>query len=61
LIGLIHKGESRYKPNDLQEMDLREMGHSISQHGLSDLPWQLSGETIAQTPPAPIAKDRHMP
>jgi len=29
------------------------MGRLISQYGLPDLPWQLSGETIAQmTPPA---------
>jgi GNAT superfamily N-acetyltransferase len=35
----------------LQEIDLREMGRLISQYGLSDLPWQLSAETIAQTTP----------
>jgi GNAT superfamily N-acetyltransferase len=31
----------------LHEIDLREMGRLILQHGLPDLPWQLSGETIA--------------
>lgn len=37
----------------LQEVDLREMGRLISIHGLPDLPWQLSGESIAQmNPPA---------
>jgi ribosomal protein S18 acetylase RimI-like enzyme len=37
----------------LQEIDLREMGKLISQHGLLDLPWQLSAESIAQmNPPA---------
>jgi GNAT superfamily N-acetyltransferase len=39
--------------SDLQEIDLRKMGRLISQHGWSDLPWQLSGESIAQmNPPA---------
>ena len=37
----------------LHEIDLREMGRLILQHGLPDLPWQLSGETIALlNPPA---------
>jgi hypothetical protein len=34
-------------------IDLREAGSVISQHGLTDLPWQLAGETIAHlNPPA---------
>jgi ribosomal protein S18 acetylase RimI-like enzyme len=48
LIGLIHKDGAEYETNDLQEIDLREMARLISQHGLPDLPWQLSAETIAQ-------------
>ena len=53
LIGLIHRDGPKLKTGDLQEIDLREMGRLISQHGLPDLPWQLSAETIAQmTPPA---------
>lgn len=37
----------------LEEIDLREMGRLILQHGLPDLPWQLSGESIALlNPPA---------
>jgi GNAT superfamily N-acetyltransferase len=37
----------------LEEIDLLSAGHFISQYGLSDLPWQLAGETIAHlTPPA---------
>jgi ribosomal protein S18 acetylase RimI-like enzyme len=40
-------------PSDLAEVDLREVGAAVSRYGLPDLPWQLSGETIAQlTPPA---------
>src|SRR5512145_979069 len=55
LIGFICK--SRNAPDGeksaLHEIDLREMGQLISQHGLADLPWQLSGESIAQmNPPA---------
>jgi ribosomal protein S18 acetylase RimI-like enzyme len=38
---------------DLQQIDLREMSQLISQYGLPDLPWQLSGESIVQmNPPA---------
>jgi hypothetical protein len=38
---------------DLIEIDLREVGAAITRFGLPDLPWQLSGETIAQlVPPA---------
>jgi hypothetical protein len=36
----------------LEEIDIREMGCLISLYGLSDLPWQISAETIAlQMPP----------
>lgn len=53
LIGLIRKEAVENGKNDLQEIDLREMGSLVSEHGLQDLPWQLSGETIAQlNPPA---------
>ena len=56
---LIGFAENEKSPNTvrpashLQEMDLREMGRLILQHGLPDLPWQFSGETIALlNPPA---------
>jgi ribosomal protein S18 acetylase RimI-like enzyme len=53
LIGLICKDALDEEQSTLQEIDLREMGRLISQHGLMDLPWQLSGESIAQmNPPA---------
>ena len=53
LIGLIRKDAAEKELEPLQEIDLREIGRLISQHGLSDLPWQLSGESIAQmNPPA---------
>jgi len=47
------KDEDQNEKSDLQEIDLREIGKLISQHGLPDLPWQLSAESIAQmNPPA---------
>jgi len=37
----------------LQEIDIQEMAMTVTVHGLKDLPWQLSGVTLAQhTPPA---------
>lgn len=47
LIGLIRRNARESNKSELQEIDLREMGRLILQYGLSDLPWQLSGETIA--------------
>jgi ribosomal protein S18 acetylase RimI-like enzyme len=38
---------------ELEEIDIRELARVISYHGLKDLPWQLSGTTIAHhTPPS---------
>ncbi len=52
LVGFIRREAIELEPEELTEMDLREMGSLVSQHGLRDLPWQLSGETISQmTPP----------
>ncbi len=53
LISLIRKEANEELKSDLQEIDLRKVGQLILQHGLPDLPWQLSGETIALlNPPA---------
>jgi GNAT superfamily N-acetyltransferase len=53
LIGLVRKDAKESAKNSIKEIDLREAGSLISQHGLSDLPWQLAGETIAHlNPPA---------
>jgi len=52
LIGLLRTDAKEFDSDPLDEMDVREAGSLISQHGLPDLPWQLSGETVAQmTPP----------
>jgi ribosomal protein S18 acetylase RimI-like enzyme len=53
LIGLLRKDAKDKAGTALTEIDLREAGSLISQHGLADLPWQLAGETIAHmNPPA---------
>lgn len=35
-------------PAEIQEIDLRMMGRMVTVHGLPDLPWQISGETLMQ-------------
>jgi ribosomal protein S18 acetylase RimI-like enzyme len=57
LVGYIHRGKDEQETEkvDLHEIDLREMGRLIAQHGLADLPWQLSGESIPQMNPPPRA------
>jgi ribosomal protein S18 acetylase RimI-like enzyme len=55
LLGFTRKDKhvQEYEKADLHEIDLREMSRLILQHGWSDLPWQLSGESIVQmNPPA---------
>jgi ribosomal protein S18 acetylase RimI-like enzyme len=53
LVGFLHKGKKGNHRTDLEEIDLREMGKLVSLYGLQDLPWQLSGESLAQmNPPA---------
>jgi len=32
----------------LQEVDLRQVAQALTRHGLPDLPWQISGDTLAQ-------------
>lgn len=53
LVSFMHQDAKQAAKNGLQELDLREIGRLVSLYGLPDLPWQLSGETIALlTPPA---------
>ena len=53
LIGFLHKNSAEAGTGNAEEIDLRETGRLLSLYGLADLPWQLSGETIAHlTPPA---------
>ena len=53
LVGFTRANAMQASTGDLQEIDLRAAGSLISMHGLPDLPWQLSAETIAHlNPPA---------
>jgi ribosomal protein S18 acetylase RimI-like enzyme len=56
LVGYIRggRGGRRAEENEnseLHKVDPQEMGRLISQYGLPDLPWQLSGESISQANP----------
>jgi len=52
LMGFQLRDTTQHDRLPLQEVDLRDVGALILKHGLPDLPWQLSGETIAHmTPP----------
>jgi hypothetical protein len=42
-------------PPGLTEVDLREVAEAVIRYGLRDLPWQLSGETLAQLTPPSVA------
>lgn len=59
LVGFLHKGRSadgkENEIDDLYPMDLHEMGGLIARHGLPELPWQLSAESITQMNPPPHA------
>ncbi len=53
LIGLIRRDASEIQTNELKQVDIRHVGHLVAQYGLSNLPWQLSCESIVQmNPPA---------
>ena len=43
------------EPPGLIEVDLREVAAAVTRYGLPDLPWQLSGETLAQVTPPSVA------
>jgi GNAT superfamily N-acetyltransferase len=54
LVGYTHRGDSReMEKGELREIALRQLGRLIAEYGLSDLPWQLSEESITQMKPAP--------
>jgi len=51
LIGLTLNNPPAQAASPLTEMDVRLVANLITQHGLSDLPWQMSGETVATFAP----------
>jgi ribosomal protein S18 acetylase RimI-like enzyme len=53
LVGYRLENPSVESDEELEEIDIREVARMVSYHGLKDLPWQLSGTTIAHhTPPS---------
>lgn len=53
LIGLSRRDADEDKAGDLEQIDIRKAAHLVTHYGLPDLPWQLSGESLAQiNPPA---------
>jgi len=48
LIGFVRTDARENERSALYKVELRELGRLISQQGLADLPWQLSGESLAQ-------------
>lgn len=55
LIGLVRKDANEEGTPRFTEIDIREAARLVSQHGLKDLPWQLSAESIAQMNPPTCA------
>lgn len=55
LIGFIRKDAVETGTGELEETDIRKVSQLVSQHGLPDLPWQLSGESIATISPPALA------
>jgi len=47
LVGFGGSMEPDNSGSQLQEVDLREFGQIVNSQGLADLPWQISGETLA--------------
>jgi ribosomal protein S18 acetylase RimI-like enzyme len=53
LLGFVRTGDSTGTQTELAEVDIRKVAERVSRDGLADLPWQVSGESLAQLgPPA---------
>lgn len=53
LVGFSLSNPQAGSEDTVQEISLRDAGQAVTRYGLVDLPWQLSGESVAQlTPPA---------
>ncbi len=55
LVGYAGRPTPRAAPADLRAVDPREAARAVSAHAPADLPWQLSGETLAQSGPPGVA------
>ena len=60
LVGYTLRGEDTQdnESSELHEISLPEVSRLISQYGLPDLPWQLSGDSVTQMNPPPLAYRR---
>lgn len=58
LIGFLRKNAVEDIESELNEIDIRDAAQRITQYGLTNLPWQLSGESIAQLNP-PVCAYKH--
>jgi len=47
LVGFSGSIEPEDSGSEFQEIDFREFGQVVNSQGLADLPWQISGETLA--------------
>ncbi len=55
LVGYSGRPEGLPGNHMLEEADVREVARALVAHGPLDLPWQLSGETLAQIGPPAVA------
>lgn len=55
LVGYSGKPENGTSDLALEEVDVRDAARAVLAHGPADLPWQLSGETLAQIGPPAVA------
>ncbi len=53
LVGYKLENPQAESKDELQEINIHELGMQVADHGLEDLPWQLSGVTVSHhTPPS---------
>lgn len=55
LLGFIGQPNVQAADDSLHQVDVREVAGALTAYGPDDLPWQLSGETLAQAGPPGIA------
>ncbi len=55
LVGYVGKPKIETSKLELEEVDIREAARALIAYGPPDLPWQLSGETLAQAGPPGVA------
>lgn len=51
LVGFVGQPQGAGSDSELEEADIRGIAHMLITHPSADLPWQLSGETLAQIGP----------